>query len=657
MTVFDPNALSEAPEAVMQAFADSNKAPAVLVEIWRDGLSLSQSSGVVDIESGTAASTDNLVEVGSQTKMMTATVVMQLAAEGMIDLDAPLSTYVDAAVIEGIANADTATVRELLSHRSGIVDFDDVTGPSGRATYIEALLADPTTPITKEVFLGIVQDQPAHFEPGEGFSYSNTNYLLLEALVEGVTGQTLADEFQTRIFDAVGMDSAVMDGLTAVDGQLSGYIDLGDGAATEVTDIPIELSGAGGVVATTGDMIKFMDALLVSQTLLPPEMLEEMTSFLAPDGTPNPNGVGLGLFSLSVQGQNFVGHAGGTLGHATVTLVHVESGTIVSVAGSHFEANPEDVVLEIFETVLTDVGWMSFDIDADEIEVMGTAADLDVTEVETPDGPATEVAAGPVSITLDQPLSEIDTGQFTFSDGSTLFIADDAGDSFNVLQDAWAARTSDNQLIGQDGNDVLRGGHGDDRIEGGNGNDVLIGRRGDDQIGGGDGNDALRGGRGDDQLSGGDGNDDIRGGRGDDALDGGTGNDVLRGGRGDDQLSGGDGNDVIRGGRGSDTISGDDGLDILFGGRGADVLEGGAGDDVLTGGRGADLFVFRSGDGADIVTDFSAIDSLVFASVNPDDLYLTQVGSDVEISYGHGDVITLENLDMCQIHTNDFIFA
>ncbi|WP_107495804.1 serine hydrolase [Thalassobius sp. I31.1] len=639
MTVFDPNALSEVPQAVVQTFADNNKAPAVLVEIWRDGLSLTQSSGVVDIESGTAASTDNLVEVGSQTKMMTATVVMQLAAEGAIDLDAPLSTYVDAAVIGGIANADTATVRELLSHRSGIVDFDDVTGPSGRATYIEALLTDPTTPITKEVFLGIVQDQPAHFEPGEGFSYSNTNYLLLEKLIEGVTGQTLADEFQTRIFDAVGMDSAVMDGLTSVDGQLSGYIDLGDGVATEVTDIPIELSGAGGVVATIGDMIQFMDALLVSQTLLPPEMLEEMTGFLAPDGTPDPNGVGLGLFSLSVQGQNFVGHAGSTLGHATVTLVHVESGTIVSVAGSHFEANPEDVVLEIFEAVLTDAGWMSFDITADEIEVMGTAADLDVTEIETPDGPTTEISVGSVSISLDQPMSEIDTGQFTFSDGSTLFIADDAGDSFNVLQDAWAARTSDNHLIGQDGNDVLRGGHGGDRIDGGDGNDVLIGRRGDDQIDGGAGNDVLRGGRGDDQLSGGD------------------GNDVIRGGRGDDDLKGGAGNDILNGGRGDDMIAGDGGMDLLFGGRGADVLEGGAGDDVLTGGRGADQFVFQSGDGADVVTDFSAIDSLVFTSVNPDDLHLTQVGSDVELSYGHGDVITLENIDMCQIDTNDFIFA
>jgi hypothetical protein len=102
------------------------------------------------------------------------------------------------------------------------------------------------------------------------------------------------------------------------------------------------------------------------------------------------------------------------------------------------------------------------------------------------------------------------------------------------------------QRQGTGGNDVILGDPGDDHLRGGKGNDQLIG---------GDGNDNLKGGKGDDTLDGGAGNDRLDGGKANDRLIGGVGNDKLEGGKGDDALDGGAGNDVVLAGRGDDTAA------------------------------------------------------------------------------------------------------
>ena len=157
--------------------------------------------------------------------------------------------------------------------------------------------------------------------------------------------------------------------------------------------------------------------------------------------------------------------------------------------------------------------------------------------------------------------------------------------------------TGDDRLLGGGGADLLRGNDGDDVLKGGGGNDRLIGGNGHDTLVGSTGRDRLAGGGGNDVLRGQGGNDVLNGGGGDDRLNGGSGADRLIGKSGDDRLSGGGGNDVLRGGAGDD---------VLRGGGGRDRIIGGAGNDTLIGGAGADTFVFKEGDGADVVRDFNA---------------------------------------------------
>jgi Ca2+-binding RTX toxin-like protein len=115
---------------------------------------------------------------------------------------------------------------------------------------------------------------------------------------------------------------------------------------------------------------------------------------------------------------------------------------------------------------------------------------------------------------------------------------------------------------------------------------------------------------------------------GDDTLSGFAGNDILRGGIGNDRLNGDDGNDLLLGGEGNDNLSG---------GEGDDTLDGGAGNDVLVGGGGNDTYLLNRGSGADTVNDYhsSASETGVLAlgaDISSDQIWLRQVGSDLEVS-------------------------
>lgn len=214
------------------------------------------------------------------------------------------------------------------------------------------------------------------------------------------------------------------------------------------------------------------------------------------------------------------------------------------------------------------------------------------------------------------------------------------------------------RLVGGAENDVMFGGDGDDTLLGGGGADQLSGRAGEDRLKGGRGADTLKGGNGDDALSGGGGRDKLRGEGGADRISGGAGADKLVGGGGDDILSGGAGRDIFKGGAGADLLKGGAGFDHLIAGAGSDTLDGGRGGDRLTGDGGADRFVFRAGDGRDVITDFEQPrDFIKFASgaADMDDLRIFQAGDNVVIGYDGGRIVVLDDV-VSAFDEVDFIF-
>lgn len=556
MTQFDPTIIGGSISEIINNY--DGPAPSLIFQAYRGGVSVSSAKGVVDLDHTTPATVEHKFEVASQTKMMTTAILLQLVEEGHFALDDRLADVMDVTPLSWMPNIHEVTLEQLMTHTSGIPDFVNTTEVQEA---MEAMLTqDPPQPIGVEEFLRLFQatNLPATSEPGAEASYSNTGFTLLGLLIEHATGRPLADVFQTRIFDPAGMSASSLPGFDLPSGVLRSYIQAND-LLLDVTDLPIAEHGEGGVISTTGDMIRFMKALIVDGTLVPEGQKAALDAFFA---------------SVSdTAGGEFVGHQGASFGSISMTIVHVPSGTIFSAVETMRYGNTElsDVVLEALAEVLDNPAWHADYPNDGPLDIAATAADLGISEAMGADGAfETTLSMGGVALSLDGRLSNLETEKLSFKDGSTLFVADRSGSAFNLFKDAREAIGADNHLIGLSGDDKLVGGHGDDRLSGNAGDDRLSGNRGDDHLSGGNGHDLVTGGRGDDWLV------------------GGLGDDHLRGGRGKDDLSGGADADILRGGRGNDT------------------LNGGKDNDILIGGQGADTFVFTAHSGDDIIRDFES---------------------------------------------------
>ncbi len=273
-----------------------------------------------------------------------------------------------------------------------------------------------------------------------------------------------------------------------------------------------------------------------------------------------------------------------------------------------------------------------FNVDEDFIRLPLSISWDDVRFVRSTDtsGPTTHLVTGTGGaqkvLARFQGFEDYTAQQLQELKGKVEFIWD--FDPNEVLPDPNAGKTlkgtnKKDLLVGGSGNDtikglgaadVLYGRGGNDNLYGGNGKDTLYGDEGNDHLFGDSNNDILHGGAGNDTINGGKSDDRLYGEDGDDTLNGDNGDDTLYGGAGSDELDGGAGNDRLEGGEGNlDFLAGGAGEDRLFGNGGNDRLEGGTGADRLHGGEGADEFMFRRGDGVDVILDFDdGIDTILF---------------------------------------------
>ncbi|MGR3436269.1 MAG: serine hydrolase domain-containing protein, partial [Shimia sp.] len=398
-------------------------APALIFEAYRGGVSVSAATGTVGFGDPAEATTEDKFEIGSQTKMMTATVLLQLVDEGYFSLDDRLADVMDVAPLSWMPNIEEATVGQLLTHRSGVPDFANDEGVQGA---IEALLAqDPPQPIGPRAYLDLFEASglPADFEPGAEYAYSNTGFLLLGLLIESATGTALADTYRTRIFDPAGMTSTSLPGFDRPDDILRSYTAAHGGL--EVTDLPVADLGDGGVVSTTGDMIRFMKALLIDRTLVPEGRMEALAEYFSSGGGP--------------EDLEFIGHGGGTYGTTSVTLFHPATGTIFSAAETmrYGPDVPSDLAFRAFFDLLENPAWTADHLDGDVVHLAVPAAELEISETAGPDGASgTLVKVGGVTLAFDGPLTAFDEGTLSFEDGSVLLVADAAGSDVRVAREA-----------------------------------------------------------------------------------------------------------------------------------------------------------------------------------------------------------------------------
>ncbi|WP_181700213.1 serine hydrolase [Nocardia sp. GTS18] len=280
------------------------------------------SAGVSELGGTTAAPVDGHVRIGSNTKPFTATIVLQLVSEGLIDLDAPVLSY-----LPDYALDERVTVRMLLQHTSGIFN---ITGEPSEDGSISGGV--PSTISGKEwadkrfhtytpaELVTFALGKPARFEPGTGWSYSNTNYIIARLVVEAVTGRTLAEEAQRLILGPLGMTGTVLPGTSTdlPEPHPHAYYRYTDGDEQHTIDVsehnPSWVCTGGDMISTTADLHTFISAL-VGGKLLPEPLLAEMLT-THPTGIPKMD-YGLGVFVQETEGGvTVVTHNGGIAGYA-----------------------------------------------------------------------------------------------------------------------------------------------------------------------------------------------------------------------------------------------------------------------------------------------------------------------------------------------------
>ncbi|RPF30435.1 serine hydrolase [Streptomyces sp. TLI_185] len=298
--------------SAVQKQAMAYGAPGVLTRVDSATSSYKISMGKADTATGTAMEADRSFRVGSVTKSFTTVVLMQLVAEGRIDLDASANDYLPQPLPD-----DRITVRHLLSHRSGLWDYtNDMfyhTVPGFEAvrnkvfTYQE--LIDLST-----------AHQPVN-EPGAAYSYSNTNFVVLGELIEHVTGEPMATHYDRRIFQPLGLKntSYVHPRTTLTGSYARGYVRDDDATLPLVDSTEQTVSwaqSAGAVISNASDLNRFF-AALVTGRLVPQPQLRDMMN-MVPVNADGTQFYGLGLRARKLScGVTVYGHTGTVQGYYT----------------------------------------------------------------------------------------------------------------------------------------------------------------------------------------------------------------------------------------------------------------------------------------------------------------------------------------------------
>ncbi|MEV7006697.1 serine hydrolase domain-containing protein [Streptosporangium sp. NPDC051022] len=279
----------------------------------RDGRTRDYTAGVGNLTTRGRVPANGRVRIGSVTKTFTAVVVLQLAGEGRIDLDAPVERYLPGLVRGNGNDGREITTRQLLQHTAGLPSYTD-----HLPSFLE--IRHRYTEPRELLDMGLAHEPTS--APGKGWHYSNTGYVLLGLLVQKVTGRPIGEEITNRIITPLELRDAYWPGVgeQAIRGtHPRGYHSSTGGPGgdpVDVTELDPSLAWAAGqLVSTPRDVNRFLGALLGGR-LLKPAQLEQMkqTVKMSESSAGETYGLGLMRFELSCGGYAW-GHGGDIPGY------------------------------------------------------------------------------------------------------------------------------------------------------------------------------------------------------------------------------------------------------------------------------------------------------------------------------------------------------
>jgi D-alanyl-D-alanine carboxypeptidase len=335
-------------EAALLEGLKDNAIPGVVVLVKSKQGDWSTTLGTAEIGEDVAMELDDHFRIGSNTKTMTSTVILQLVQEGKLKLDDPVSTY-----IPDVPNGDTITIANLSEMRSGLFSYTSDLG------FNQTLDADPQKAWTPEELLEIAFSHPVTAAPDTEFDYCNTNIVLLGLIIEQLTGMSASEAFQERIFGPLGLEQSSLPANT--DSSLPspharGYqfltnVETIDSYAVPADQLPDALDGtllpiddtdanpswawtAGGAISTADDLAIYVKAMVGGG------LLDEATQKIRMDSVrplSESSGYGLGLAQFGPM----YGHDGQLPGFSSFMVYDPEADTTIILA-TNLSASPVD---------------------------------------------------------------------------------------------------------------------------------------------------------------------------------------------------------------------------------------------------------------------------------------------------------------------------
>jgi CubicO group peptidase (beta-lactamase class C family) len=301
--------------------------PGASVIVIRGGKIIArQSFGMANLEERLAASSETHYRLASVTKQFTAAAILTLRDDGKLTLDDSVRRWLPSLP----ESAGAITIRHLLTHSSGLIDYEDVI-PAG------------TTKQLKDAdVLRLLETQTAtYFPPGTAYRYSNSGYALLALIVEKASGQRFAGFLHDRIFRPLGMKTTVAheDGISTVAHRAYGYSREGTGWRRTDQSLTSAVLGDGGIYSSVDDLVRWIAALDKGR----------FAEAWEPRVDTDVKGVryGFGWRIGEVDGHRVISHTGESIGFRNALLRFPDEHLAIIVLTNRNEGHPYDLAMRV----------------------------------------------------------------------------------------------------------------------------------------------------------------------------------------------------------------------------------------------------------------------------------------------------------------------
>ncbi len=341
-----PKEISSELQTLLDEAVAQKKIPGAVIYISTPKGKWLRASGVSNLEEKTPMNPTDGFSIASMSKTFVSVVVLQLVSEGKLDLNRAIKTYLPTNISPHIINSSKITVRQLLNHTSGVAEYD-VTDDFKQATARRSI----SQPWTASEAIKYIYDAKPQALPGEKFLYTDTNYILLELIVEKTTGGTLAKAVRSRILEPLGLKHTFTElreptvghpatgyGDRNKNGKLVSFAEVNDGNGL----------GDGSLVSNAEDLANFAKALFAKKTLLSPKIMKEMLTF---KNNSVSYGYGLGVERFPTPYGNSFGHTGTAYGFVTFMAYLPSKDTTIIVLLNNQDSDVNSLAIKGLEVV------------------------------------------------------------------------------------------------------------------------------------------------------------------------------------------------------------------------------------------------------------------------------------------------------------------